>query len=170
MKKTVLFSVLLLFSLAVAAYGNTGDSQQVKQRVEAIYKTVFAAYNKAAGTEASVPDFDVRFCSKAWNDTKRKVEKIQERGDEPFFDADYWVMGQDFSNDLHITDVKVVNISNTKATVNLKVHNFGHATPVTLKMVSERGNWYIDTIISEGWDVKEGMKEYIKEYGKSRRR
>ena len=169
MKKTVLFSVLLFFSLAVAAYGNTGDSQQVKQRVEAIYKTVFSTYNRT-NDYTSIPDFDSRFCSKAWNDNKKKVEKIQEQGDEPFFDADYWVMGQDFSNDLHITDVKVVNISNTEATVNMKVHNFGHATPVTLKIVFERGDWYIDNIMSEGMDLKEDMKEYIKEYGKSRRR
>ena len=174
MKRTWAFSVLLLIGLTVTAYGATDDAAQtaaqVKQRVEAIYKEAYAAYTNN-DEDAPFPDLNSQFCSQDWNATVNAVLEIDKKNPDEmgFFDADYWVMGQDAADKIHIKDVKVVDVSNTKATVEMTIANF-EPVSATLEMVFERGNWYIDNFIDRSMDIdwKDNMKEYIKEHGASR--
>ena len=155
MKKTLVLVAFMLINLITTAYAD--QAAEVKQRVEFIYNTVFAAYNNNNNT-----DFDSKFCSQDWNKNLNKAKEIQEKTGDLIIDADYWVMGQDFQN-LQLKNVKVVNVSGNRATVKVFFHNFKDTT-ATVKLVFERGDWFIDDF--DDW--KEGLEISIKEYSKSR--
>ena len=64
------------------------------------------------------------------------------------------------------SDLALERLEGDSATVSFKLHNFGSATPMRLKLVKENGNWQIDNFISLGeypTDLKAQMLEYIKE-------
>lgn len=153
---------------------NPQTRPDVALRVENIYKEVCGAYNKANQMDFSEgmamlgkKDFDKQFCSKAWHKAVEQVnEKDSQNADEMgFFDFDYWVQGQDF-NQLSATDVRVVSIDGDKAVVALNLHNCGEVTPLRLRMVYERGDWFIDDFIVkvDGRDdsLRADMDRYIK--------
>ncbi len=144
----------------------------VKTRVETIYKDVCDAYNSANQMEFGEgmkmlqdKKFDEAFCSEAWNKKLAEVvEKDNQHPDEMgFFDYDYWVMGQDFEN-LAVTDVKVVSFENDKAVVSLNLHNMGNTNPIKLKMVYERGDWFIDDFITSYEGVENSVRADMDEY------
>lgn len=166
MKKTLVLVAFMLINLITTAYAD--QAAQVKQRVEFIYNTVFAAYNKVTQEEqisnnpVPTPEFDSKFCSQDWNKYLNKAKEIQEKTGDLIIDANYWVMGQDFQN-LQLKNVKVINVSGNRATVKVFFHNFEDIT-ATVKLVFERGDWFIDDF--DDW--KEGLEISIKEYSKSR--
>lgn len=142
-------------------------------RVEHIYNKVFAVYARAENdlSVLNETNFDGLYCSDDWNQTVAKVTEKDSKNDDEigFFDADYWVMGQDFS-ELSISDVAVESINGSRATVVMMLHNCGSATPVRLTMVYERGNWFIDDFCEDydasGPDTaswKNSMLNYLKE-------
>ena len=79
-----------------------------------------------------------------------------------FFEADYWVMGQDWG-DLSVSDVQVTSMTDSTATVNLNLHNLGNPTAVRLEMRLEDGSWKIDNFVDvkNDMDWKANMKEYL---------
>lgn len=109
----------------------------VERRVKEIYDAMSAAYHSNPGEETSVPsvDLDKDFCSESWNERCRAVvEKDAQNPDEMvFFDADYWVMGQDYDNP-HAKEIKVVKMDERTAVVELLLHNMSDI-PVRLEMV-----------------------------------
>ena len=125
----------------------------VLHRVEQIYKEVAAEYAKYDEDFESMDDdgLDDRFCS---------TNNPDEIG---FFDADYWVMGQD-SQDLSASDFNLVEEKGDKAIVEFNLHNCGSITKVRLEMVRERGDWFIDNFIDldNAINWKEEMKDYLK--------
>ena len=156
---------------AVQKKPQTADD--VKNRVEAIYKEVCAAYNKANEMDLAAgmkmlqdKHFDKDYCSAAWNQAVAQVmEKDQQDADGmPFFDFDYWVMGQDF-NQMSVADVKVESLDGDQALVSLILRNSGSDNHVKLKMVYERDEWMIDDFITnyEGEDdsLRADMAEYL---------
>lgn len=161
---------------AVAVSDNSTQQDELISRVNDIYSTVFDWYadwtNKWLNDEPISEDFYINFdsiyCSQDWNSVKKKVLEYDATLDEVgFFEADYWVMGQDFQ-DLSISDVEVINIQGNKAQVEFNHHNFGSVTRVRLDMVKEDGEWKIDDFIdvdSEYGDIywKKEMNVYLKE-------
>ena len=150
----------------VAAAGPVANNQNVKaakKRVEEIYADVFGVYNKVNETQDmnlfSSRSFEQDYCSQAWNNTVAAVLAK----DENFFDADYWVMGQDWDN-VGIKDVKVSKVSDTVRTATLNLINFGASHPVSLTLVYERGNWFIDNFVDGqgGLNWKENMLNELK--------
>lgn len=150
----------------VAAAGPVANNQNVKaakKRVEEIYADVFGVYNKVNETQDmnlfSSRSFEQDYCSQAWNNTVAAVLAK----DENFFDADYWVMGQDWDN-VGIKDVKVSKVSDTVCTATLNLINFGASHPVSLTLVYERGNWFIDNFVDGqgGLNWKENMLNELK--------
>ena len=178
MKKTKILIVALLaacplWACAVAAQTVPTDKEQLVARVKHIYNKVFAVYARAENDLSVLNDtnFDGLYCSDDWNQTVAKVTEKDSKNDDEigFFDADYWVMGQDFS-ELSISDVAVESINGSRATVVMMLHNCGSATPVRLTMVYERGNWFIDDFFEDydasGPDTaswKNSMLNYLKE-------
>lgn len=150
----------------VAAAGPVANNQYVKaakKRVEEIYADVFGVYNKVNETQDmnlfSSRSFEQDYCSQAWNNTVAAVLAKNEN----FFDADYWVMGQDWDN-VGIKDVKVSKVSDTVCTATLNLINFGASHPVSLTLVYERGNWFIDNFVDGqgGLNWKENMLNELK--------
>ena len=146
-----------------------GD-EDIIARVKAIYDDVFGEYNEADLSE-SIPQSspDEKYCSADWNKVLGKVSEydaVNHPDDIGFFDADYWVMGQEF-HELSISDIQVIERSkdNNKAKVEFKLHNYGSATVVYVDMVYENGNWFIDdfTDVDNDIDWKAEMQAYLKE-------
>ena len=177
MKKLLLLSAVL----ALFACSNQGrvdnsettpsfDTSALVQRVNDIYDATFKRYNvadSAAGVhEAPTAGADSLCCSQDWNDWTLKVRSADEahaaEGMMGFFEADYWIMGQDWQ-DLSVSDVRVVSMTDSTAVAELNLHNCGNVTAVRLEMVNEGSVWKIDNFIdvTNNIDWKANMKEYI---------
>ena len=143
------------------------SDEYILSRVQSIYADVFAEYNKAAEDETipqSTPD--EKYCSDDWNKTLLEITEYDQQNnpDEPgFFDADYWVMGQDFG-DLSVSDFQLVEHDGNQAKVKFDLHNFGHVSPIRVDLKFERGDWFIDDFYEIGneYDWKKEMKDYMK--------
>lgn len=143
------------------------DSAALVQRVNEIYAETFKWYD---GVDRSVADVnatpDSLFCSRDWKDWTVKVERadsaLAAEGMIGFFDADYWIMGQDWQ-DLSVSDVHVMSMTDSTAVTEMNLHNCGNVTVVRLEMALEDGDWKIDNFIdvTHGHDWKANMKEYL---------
>ncbi len=148
---------------ATAQKKSNGD---VLQRVEQIYQDVFSMYAEASEDESPVTDSpDEKYCSKSWNELLAKVieyDSTHHPDDIGFFEADYWVMGQDFDKPT-ASNLNLVEQKGNHAVVDLDINNF-EVTHVRLELVNERGDWYIDNIIDLDHDLnwKEEMEDYLK--------
>ncbi len=155
-------------SVASVPAGDRQSDTYIISRVQAIYDDVLAEYNKADEEETVPPNSpDEKYCSKEWNEWLVKVQEYDQANnpdDIGFFDADYWVMGQDFS-DLSVSDIQVMKHDGDKAVVELKLHNSGNTTQVSLDLSFERGDWFIDNFkdLSYDLDWKDSMKDYLKQ-------
>lgn len=148
-------------------------AKEMEESALAKVKEVYEAVGKAYSSEdwqAQSNTLDKKFCSKDWNATVAAVlEKDESSGAEMgFFDADYWVMGQDFDKNIHATDLSLEKIlmddTPWEAAVTLKLHNFSDI-PVRVNLVYEDGAWKVDdlTDLSSDLDWKASMKEYLAE-------
>jgi len=147
--------------------------QDVVNRVHEIYREVFTVYNAWSKDDAAVNlsnyDFDSQYCSRDWNDIVKRVKDFDDSHDEiemGFFDADYWVMGQD-ANELSISDVRLIDLQQDKALVEFNLKNCGSISLVRLEMVLEGGEWRIDNFIDIDHNYgdinwKANMKDYLK--------
>lgn len=152
------------------------DAEAVQQRVQEIYGDVFKEYNledslrnldvlDGPGASARRGDFNRNYFSREWNDLSRQIHEIDSlyHADElGFWEADYWIMGQDW-HQLSISDIEVLDVSLTEASVKFMLHNLGEAKPVALKLVNEDGVWKIDNFqdLNSDMDWKQAMKEYV---------
>lgn len=150
---------------------NALDTALVVQRVQDIYADVFHHYELMASPDSrrrltGIKPPAVKFCSHDWNDWVTQVTTYDathgEDGQIGFFDADYWIMGQDWG-DLSVSDVQVTAMTDTTATVRLDLHNLGSVTALRLIMCQEGGSWRIDNFIDVTHDIdwKASMKEYL---------
>ena len=142
------------------------DSTAIAQRVYDIYEQVFGYYDHSQGSPSISGKTDSMYCSHNWNLWLNRVHTADakiEDGTIGFFDADYWIMGQDWQ-DLSVSDVHVVTMTDSTAMTELKLHNCGSVTDVRLEMVQENGEWKIDNFIdaTHGLDWKTSMQEYLK--------
>ena len=147
--------------------------QDVVNRVYEIYREVFTVYNAWSKDDAAVNlsnyDFDSQYCSRDWNDIVKRVKDFDDSHDEiemGFFDADYWVMGQD-ANELSISDVRLIDLQQDRAQVEFNLKNCGSISLVRLEMVLEGGEWRIDNFIDIDHNYgdinwKANMKDYLK--------
>ena len=146
------------------------DTISVVQRVNDIYEGVFDYYGKVLTTStlSTLENIDSLYCSADWNAWVARVNdydrKHEDDGMMGFFDADYWIMGQDWQ-DLSVSDIKVFLLNGDSAAVELQLHNLGNNINVVLDMVHEEGEWKIDnfTDITNGMDWKASMKRYLED-------
>lgn len=176
MKKLLLLPIIV----ALLACSNQGkvdntekdavpDTAALVQRVNDIYAD---AFNRYGGGDKAVPDVmataDSLYCSRDWKDLTSRVERadsaLAAEGMIGFFDSDYWIMGQDW-DDLSVSDVRIIAMTDSTATAELNLHNCGSVTVVRLDMVLEDDVWKIDNFVdaSRGVDWKANMKDYLKD-------
>lgn len=173
MKKTFL-ALLVLGMCACSSQTNSEedkgtaiDSAMLVQRVADIYDVALSQYYEVESHGTAEPwlDVDDLFCSADWCSVVEQVNDFDEKSDDGmigFFEADYWIMGQDWDK-LSVSDVQITSMTETAATVKLNLHNCGSVTAVRLEMVKEDGKWKIDNFIdlTRDFDWKAGMKEYL---------
>ncbi len=143
--------------------------QYALETVQEVYEAVGQAYS-SEDWQTQSNELDKKFCSKDWNATvKAVIEKDNQTPEEMgFFDADYWVMGQDFSKKIYATDLNLEKLlmddTPWEAAVTLKLHNFSEI-PVRVNLIYEGGEWKVDdlTDLSNDLDWKKSMKEYLAE-------
>ena len=163
---------------ADAVVNQEADADAVAKRVQEIYQAVFKEYNledslrnldqlEGLGAYEHRGEFDRNYCSHEWNRLSRLINEIDSlyHSDElGFWDADYWIMGQDWHN-LSISDVEVLSVTPTEASVQFQLHNFDSSKPIGLHMVFEDGVWKIDNFldVKNDMDWKKSMQEYVDE-------
>lgn len=162
---------------------NTGQraTEEVSERLEAIYADVFGWYSRLRddfSLTEKMPDFEKKYMTDDYNKWYDKVEQIDEpkseNGEMGFFDYDHWVCGQDFQ-DLSMRIVSVSSAAENSALAVVAISNCGTEQELTLPMVRERGDWFIDNFIlkyeaaepgapeatAHTFDEKAEMKDYV---------
>ena len=152
------------------------DAEDVKQRVQEIYSEVFKEYNledslrnldqlEGLGAYARSGEFCRNYCSQEWNGLVSQIAEIDSMyhdGELGFWEADYWIMGQDW-HQLSISDVEVLSVTPSQAAVNFNLHNLDNVKPVVLLLVKENDTWKIDDFkdVNNDLDWKRSMQEYV---------
>lgn len=183
MKKLVIS--VALTALLLACTGGNGsesarpradsadDSLQLVQRVKDIYSAVFDRYEhsdslfKTSADANVMTAMDSLYCSEAWNALVARVmerdrQVFEREGLMGFFDADYWIMGQDWQ-DLGLSRVRAREITDSTAVVDFLLHNCGEEIPVSLDMVRQDGRWLIDNFfnVRDDFSFKDEMLQYV---------
>ena len=150
----------------------------ITQRINDIYKDVydtkrneFKQLQTLDGIDKFDPvDFDAKYMSAAYNSLQEKAIKIGEDRNEPIIDADHWILGQDWTDpSMKVTSVR--DITSTTATAHVLIHKQAGGQPsdepLTLSLVWERGNWFIDNMKggnendSTAFDEKGWLENYV---------
>lgn len=152
MRRTVLLT-LLLAVVATASYADWSEAEEIKEvtrRVEYIYQHV------GKMTEA---EMDKRFCTKQYLKLNKRFQKKCRKQGEVIRDYDHWLMGQEYDKDFRITIDSVSIPGELKfAIVKLTVHNFEDQR-VTLQVLYERGNWFINDFTRHQDNIEPGGYE-----------
>ncbi len=171
-----------VFALAIIAGTAAGckqsgkhSEQYIADRVMQIYadaKKVYPPHTEEGSQEHADINLDELYCSDDWNRWLEKVNDWDNRhipeGEMGFFDADYWVMGQDWDQ-MNVKDLKITDITGERAKASFRLEqNEGFDSNVKLILVFERGDWYIDDFISaddESVTWKKSMQLYLENGG-----
>ena len=153
LRKWLLLTVVALIVASCA--GKSGSSQDSKPEVNDSLMLVLRVNNIYDAVAQHYACLDAR---------TRAYDDAHNAGSIGFFEADYWIMGQDWQN-LSIDNVAVTSLTDSTALVDLSLNNCNNVTLVRLAMVKEQEEWKIDDFIdvSSDFDWKKGMKEYMKE-------
>jgi len=150
-----------------AKHGDSLSADVVEKSVYKIYDVVLKQYNESDSRATSEPwvNYDRMYCTNDWNywmEWVKQYDNGKPDGDVGFFEADYWIMGQDWG-ELSISDVHVTSVVDTAAVVEFKLHNLGNIIPVKLNMAYEDYKWKIDNFIdvANHYDWKSSMQAYI---------
>ena len=145
----------------------------IRQRIDTIYKGVGKPTYDGEGNEVSYIrnpfNRDSAYCSERYYTLmKEAIQLCNETGDI-LYDYDYWVCGQDWSDDWSCKVAKVYEITDSTALVDLTIHNFSDIE-TTIALRFERDDWYIDDFSpsKDGNDDKKYLRETIRQGLKAR--
>ena len=130
----------------------------IRQRIDTIYKTV------GKSTYDNPFNRDSAYCSQRYYALMQEATQLCSETGEILYDYDYWVCGQDWSDDWSYKVAKVYEITDSSALVDLIIHNFSD-TETTIALRFERDDWYIDdfTPSNDGNDDKKYLRETIQQ-------
>ena len=148
---------------------DSADPELITDRVNAIYAAVAEAYPEINDITPSNDQLDDAYCTSEWKTLVQMVNSkdAENMGRGGFFDADYWIMGQDWGK-ITISGLKVDVKDNTHANAFFTLHNLGSQTKVQLELLFEHGEWLIGNFIDEThkMDWKKSMMQYLEKKGK----
>jgi len=187
MKKILLFSLVTMMfvacgnktgkavsdtdSLAVDSInGSVVDKHSeayIRQRIDTIYKFVGKISYDADGNRNynySPFNLDSAYCSERYYALMQEALAICDETGDILYDYDYWVCGQDISDDWSYKVTKVYQVTDSMALVDMIIHNFTDSEN-TIALRFERGDWYIDDFSpsSDGNDDKASLRRVIKQ-------
>lgn len=120
-------------SIHESAEGETikHTKEYITQRIDTIYK-----YRD-----------DAVCCSNRYNELTNQACKIADELEDLYIDCDHWVVGQDIDPKWSYK-VSNINIESDSITwAEMKIHNFSDHK-VRLKLLYERGDWFVDDILT----------------------
>lgn len=156
-------------SLIADSIADTGIDRHseayIRQRLDTIYGNIRQRVTNETDDKHPymAPGFnpDSAYCSSLYYGLLRQAIDITNEMGDIVFDYDHWICGQDFSQDWNYQIQKVYDITDSTAVADITVINFGHKLDVTLFLVFERGDWYIDEFGSEGTESSD--KAYFRQ-------
>lgn len=139
----------------------------IRQRIDTIYKFVGKITYDAEGNRNynySPFNLDSAFCSGRYYALMQEALEICDETGDILYDYDYWVCGQDISDDWSYKVAKVYQVTDSTALVDLIIHNFSD-TEKTIALHFERDDWYIDDFnpSPNGNDDKASLRSIIKQ-------
>ena len=144
---------------------DNAKKKEIEDRVNSMYKHVFSEYLKPGHNPPLRYNYDTQYFSKDFFHLHDLISSLENQLGEPIIhDADHWICGQDWCDDLSARVLKVDMVSGKKAKVTVNVHNCNDHQ-LTLVMVCERQNWFIDDIIGNT-SMRQGIIEEIESYRK----
>jgi hypothetical protein len=157
-------------SLAVDSVADMGldrhSEAYIRQRIDTIYKTVGKTTYDSQGNEVDYIrnpfNRDSAYCSQRYYALMQEACSLSNEMGDILYDYDYWVCGQDYSDDWSCKVAKVYEITDSTALVDLDIHNFSDRQ-TTIALRFERGDWYIDDFSpsEDGSDDKSYLRETI---------
>ena len=148
------------------AYRHT--EEYIRQRIDTIYKYVGKlAYDEIGDRTDYNPygiDFDSVYCSQRYYALMTEASMLCEETGDILYDYDHWVCGQDIADDWSYKVVKVYNITDSTAFVDMIIHNFSDQES-TIALHYERDDWYVDDFnpSDDGADDKQMLRGIIRE-------
>ena len=156
----------------------------IRERLDTIYSTIRRqVINDLKGGDSYIQSYfnlDSAYCSSRYYSLLKQALEISDETGEPVFEYDHWVCGQDYSEDWNYQIKKIHHITDSTATAEVNVVNFGHNNDVILSLFFERGDWYVDefgpkdgeesdqvyfrTFISDGLKIREKAKTLVGEW------
>lgn len=140
----------------------------IRQRIDSIYQTVGETVVDGEGNKVDYIhnpfNRDSAYCSQRYYALMREAKRISDETGDLLYNYDYWVCGQDFSDDWSCKVAKVYEMTDTSALVVLAIHNFSDIE-TTIALRFERDDWYIDDFSpsKDGNDDKALLRAYIRE-------
>ena len=140
----------------------------IRQRIDTIYKGVGKSTYDSEGKEVSYIsnpfNRDSAYCSERYYTLKKEALQLCNETGDILYDYDYWVCGQDWSDDWSCKVAKVYEITDSTALVDLNIHNFSDIE-TTIALRFERDDWYIDDFSpsKDGNDDKKYLRETIRQ-------
>ena len=148
MKQLLSFLLMLTLGAPTLWAQDKHSETYIRERIDAIYDN-YVHWTNEDGIDYPVffEDADSAYCSTGYNALMDQA--LECLGDDDIlFDYDYWICGQDVCDNFHHQIMKVRDITDTTAVVELKVINCNEYD-VVLTLVFERGDWYIDDFNGE---------------------
>ena len=137
----------------------------IRQRIDTIYKGVGKSTYDSEGRKIEYEHIpfnrDSAYCSERYYALKKEALEICNETGDILYDYDYWVCGQDFSDDWSCKVTKVYEITDSTTLADLMIHNFNDIE-TTIALRFERDDWYIDDFTPES-DDKEYLRETIRQ-------
>ena len=122
----------------------------IRQRIDTIYNQVYhRQFN-----------IDSAFCSQRYYTLLQQTLQLNEETGFVCLDYDHWIMGQDCSPEWTHDVKKIENITDSTATAEIDIRNFGKHNSVMLKLKFERGDWFVDDFVSYTGDATDSQSEY----------
>ena len=139
----------------------------IRQRIDTIYKFVGKITYDADGNRDynySPFNLDSAYCSERYYALMQQASAICDETGDILYDYDYWVCGQDISDDWSYKVTKVYHVTDSTALVDMIIHNFSD-TDNTIALRFERDDWYIDDFSpsDDGNDDKASLRRVIKQ-------
>lgn len=139
--KTII-SFFFILTIILPSFSQT-KTEIIKKRVNAIYSSIINEYNNGAMVE----DIDAKYLSVSFKAATKQCKTVRNRkGDEVGpIDYDHWIQAQDFER-LSANVVSITMQSATRAKAIVKLNNYGKTYNVSLILVQERRDWFVDDI------------------------
>ncbi len=122
----------------------------IRQRIDTIYNQVYHRQMY----------LDSAFCSQRYYALLQQTLQLNEETGFVCLDYDHWIMGQDCSPEWTYNAKKIENITDSTATVEMDIRNFGKHNTMTLELKFERNDWFVDNFVSYSGDEAGERKEY----------